>query len=60
VCVRANNEENLDFESLSTVCVCVCVCARGVCARVSLFFSFSVFDETALEMIAPAKTSKEA
>jgi hypothetical protein len=56
--VRANNEENLDFESLSTVCVCVC--ARGVCARVSLFFSFSVFDETALEMIAPAKTSKEA
>jgi hypothetical protein len=51
--VRANNEEKLDFESLSTVCVCVC-------ARVSLFFSFSVFDETALEMIAPAKTSKEA
>lgn len=51
MCVRANNEENLDFESLSTVCVCVYVCARG-----SLFFSFSVFDETALEIIAPAKT----
>jgi hypothetical protein len=24
MCVGANNEENLDFEGLSTVCVCVC------------------------------------
>jgi len=31
-----------------------------VCAKGSLFFSSSVFYETTLEMIAQAKTSKEA